>query len=44
MVYAQDLIGSPETNIIVLYAMTGVRDNAENQLTLQATYRMTFEK
>jgi hypothetical protein len=44
MVYAQDLIGSPETNIIVLYAMTGVRDNAQNQLTLQATYRMTFEK
>lgn len=44
MVYAQDLIGSPETNIIVLYAMTGVRDNAENQLTLQASYRMTFEK
>ncbi len=44
MVYAQDLVGAPETNIIVLYAMTGVRDNAENQLTLQATYRMTFEK
>ena len=44
MVYAQDLVGAPETNIIVLYAMTGVRDNAENQLTLQATYRTTYAK
>lgn len=44
MVYAQDLVSAPETNIIVLYAMTGVRDDAENQLTLQATYRCTFEK
>jgi len=44
MVYAQDLVGAPETNIIVLYAMTGVRDDAENQLTLQATYRMTYSK
>ncbi|AXH78425.1 MAG: hypothetical protein [Circular genetic element sp.] len=44
MVYAQDLVGAPETNIIVLYAMTGVRDDAQNQLTLQATYRMTYAK
>ena len=44
MVYAQDLVGAPETNIIVLYAMTGVRDDAQNQLTLQASYRMTYAK
>lgn len=44
MVYALPAVGAPETNIIVLYAMTGVRDNAENQLTLQATYRMTYAK
>ena len=45
MVYAQDLVGAPETNIIVLYAMTGIRDVAAgNQQTLQATYRMTYAK
>lgn len=45
MVYAQDLVGAPETNIIVLYAMTGIRDMASgNQQTLQATYRMTYAK
>lgn len=44
MVYAQDLVSAPETNIIVLYAMTGIRDDSQNQLTFQATYRMTYEK
>lgn len=44
MVYALPAVGAPETNIFVLYAMTGVRDDAENQLTLQASYRMTYAK
>jgi len=44
MVYALDTVSAPETNIFVLYAMTGIRDNAQNQTTLQATYRMTYEK
>lgn len=44
MVYALDTVGAPDTNIFVLYAMTGVRKNDHNRLTLQATYRCTFEK
>ena len=45
MVYALPAVGAPETNIIVLYAMTGIRDSgAGNQATIQATYRMTYEK
>lgn len=44
MVYALDTVGAPDTNIFVLYAMTGVRDNGHNRLTLQATYRCTYEK
>jgi len=44
MVFSTDTVIAPDTNIHVLYAFTGVRDNAQNQLTLQATYRMTYEK
>ncbi|AXH79519.1 MAG: hypothetical protein [Circular genetic element sp.] len=44
MVYALDTVTAPDTNIFVLYAMTGIRDNAQNQTTLQATYRMTYDK
>lgn len=44
MVYALDTIVPPDTNIMVLYAMTGVRDNASNNMTLQATYRCVFDK
>jgi len=44
MVYTSNSLQNPGTNTIVLYAMTGVRDDALNQLTVQATYRCTFEK
>lgn len=46
MVYALPAVGAPETNIIVLYAMTGIRDVLSESVgvTLQATYRMTYEK
>lgn len=44
MVYALDTVVAPDTNIMVLYAMTGVRDNAQNQMTVQATYRCVFDK
>lgn len=44
MIYALDTVGAPLTNIFVLYAMTGVRKNDHNRLTLQATYRCVFEK
>lgn len=44
MVYALDTVSAPETNIFVLYAMTGVRDNTQNQTTLQGTYRVTYDK
>lgn len=44
MVYSVDTVIAPDTNIFVLYAMTGVRKNDHNRLTLQATYRCTFEK
>ena len=44
MVYPLTTVGAPDTNIFVLYAMTGVRKNDHNLLTLQATYRTTFEK
>lgn len=44
MVYPVDTATPPDTNIFVLYAMTGVKDNAQNQLTLQATYRCVFDK
>lgn len=44
MVYPIDTQFPPDTNIMVLYAMTGVRDNASNVMTLQATYRCTFDK
>lgn len=44
MVYANDQGSAPDTNIYVLYAMTGVRKNDHNRLTLQAYYRCTFDK
>jgi hypothetical protein len=44
MVYAIDTISPPDTNIMVLYAMTGIRDNGQNVMTIQATYRCTFDK
>lgn len=44
MVYPATTTQAPDTNIFVLYAMTGVRKNDHNRLTLQATYRCTFEK
>lgn len=44
MVYALDTAGAPETNIFVLYAMTAARTAAGQSMTLQATYRCTFEK
>lgn len=44
MVYALDTVGEPITNIFVLYAMTGVRKNDHNRMTLQAYYRCTYEK
>ena len=44
MVYPLDTVSAPDTNIFVLYAMTGVRDNAQNQTTLQATYRCVYDK
>lgn len=44
MVYALDTVGAPLTNIFVLYAMTGVRKNDHNRMTLQATYRCSFTK
>lgn len=44
MVYDSNSLGDPQTNIMVLYAMTGIRDNGENQVTIQGTYRCTFEK
>jgi hypothetical protein len=44
MVYPLDTVSAPDTNIHVLYAMTGVRDNGDNTMTLQATYRCTYDK
>lgn len=44
MVYPATTTQAPDTNIFVLYAMTAVRDNGENTMTLQATYRCVFEK
>lgn len=44
MVYAIDTVTAPDTNIMVLYAMSGVRDNAQNAMTIQATYRCIFDK
>lgn len=44
MVYTTDTLISPNTNIFVLYAMTGVRKNDHNRLTLQAYYRCTYDK
>ena len=44
MVYSSNSVGSPETNVFVLYAMSGIRDNGENQCTIQATYRLTYDK
>jgi len=44
MVYESNSVGSPLTNIMVLYAMSGIRDNTTNQCTIQATYRLTYEK
>lgn len=44
MVYPNDQSSAPDTNIYVLYAMTGVRKNDHNRLTLQAWYRCTYEK
>lgn len=44
MVYATDLSIPSDTNIMVLYAFTGIRDNAQNDCTLQATYRCYFDK
>ena len=44
MVYPLDTVSAPDTNIYVLYAMTGVRKNDHNRLTLQATYRCTYDK
>lgn len=44
MVYDSNSVGSPQTNVMVLYAMSGIRDNTENQCTIQATYRLTYEK
>ena len=44
MVYESNSVGSPLTNIMVLYCMSGIRDNTTNQTTAQATYRLTYEK
>lgn len=44
MVYPVTTVNPPDTNIHVLYAMTGVRDNGNNTMTMQATYRCTYEK
>lgn len=44
MVYPLATVGPPDTNIFVLYAMTGVRKNDHNLLTFQANYRCTYEK
>jgi hypothetical protein len=44
MVYPSTAVNPPDTNIFVLYAMTGVRDNGDNTMTLQATYRCTYDK
>lgn len=44
MVYPLTTVSAPDTNIHVLYAMTGVRKNDHNRLTLQAWYRCTFDK
>ena len=44
MVYSLPESQAPDTNIFVLYAMTGIRDNAQNTTTVSATYRCTFAK
>jgi len=44
MTYTNNNDGPPITNIMVLYAMTGIRDNGENQMTASATYRCTYVK
>lgn len=44
MVYDTNNLSDPETNIMVLYAMSAIRDNTANQCTIQAVYRCTFEK
>lgn len=44
MTYENNNDGPPITNIMVLYAMTGIRDNGENQMTASATYRCTYVK
>lgn len=44
MVFATDLSVPTDTNLMVLYAFTGIRDDAMNDLTLQATYRCYFDK
>ena len=44
MVYPLDTSSPPDTNIMVLYAMSGVRNNGSNAMTVQATYRCTYDK
>lgn len=44
MVYPIAESSPPDTNIFVLYAMTGIRDNAQNTTTVSATYRCLFAK
>lgn len=44
MVYDSNSQGPPTKNIMVLYAMSGVRDNGNNQMTVSAVYRCTFVK
>lgn len=44
MTYDTASPADPETNVMVIYALSGIRDNTTNQTTIQATYRCTFVK